>query len=136
MRVPPAAWILATSSSAADTAADSGAEDLALAEAVPVAAPWLAAAAGLSGGRAIAASRRAEMASQELQQVYLPWHTDELEDGESDEKLLGVYSTEEKATRRIASAMERPGFREAPASFEVARYVVDHDQWAEGLVTS
>ena len=44
------------------------------------------------------------MASQELQQVYLLWHTRELEDGEVDEKLLGVYSTEEKATRRIASA--------------------------------
>jgi hypothetical protein len=76
------------------------------------------------------------MASQELQQVYLLWHTHELEDGDSDEKLLGVYSTEEKATRRIASARRLPGFREAPAGFEVARYVVDHDQWAEGFVTS
>ena len=28
------------------------------------------------------------MASQELQQVYLLWHTHELEDGESSEKLL------------------------------------------------
>jgi hypothetical protein len=76
------------------------------------------------------------MASQELQQVHLLWRTHELEDGESDEKLLGVYSTEEKATRRIASARELPGFREAPAGFEVARYVIDRDQWAEGFVTS
>jgi hypothetical protein len=76
------------------------------------------------------------MTSQELQQVYLLWHTHELEDGESNEKLLGVYSTEEKATRRIASARMLPGFREAPAGFEVARYVVDRDQWAEGFVTS
>jgi hypothetical protein len=76
------------------------------------------------------------MASQELQHVYLLWHTHELEDGESDEKLLGVYSTEEKATRRIASARELPGFREGPVGFAVARYVVDGDQWAEGFVTS
>jgi len=76
------------------------------------------------------------MASRELQQVYLLWHTHELADGESDEKLLGVYSTEEKATRRIASARKLPGFREAPDGFEVARYVVDRDEWAEGFVTS
>jgi hypothetical protein len=30
------------------------------------------------------------MASQELQQVYLLWHTHELEDGETEDKLLGV----------------------------------------------
>jgi hypothetical protein len=76
------------------------------------------------------------MASQELQQVYLLWHTHGLEDGEPDEKLLGVYSTEEKAARRMASARKLPGFREAPAGFEVARYVVDRDEWAEGFVTS
>jgi hypothetical protein len=77
------------------------------------------------------------MGSQEPQQVYLLWHIHELEDGESDnEKLLGVCSTEAKATGRIASAVELPGFREAPAGFEVARYVVDRDEWAEGFVTS
>ena len=48
----------------------------------------------------------------------------------------GDTTTEEKATRRIASAMKLPGFRKAPAGFEVARYVVDRDQWAEGFVTS
>ena len=76
------------------------------------------------------------MASQELQQVYLLWHTHELEDGESSEKLLGAYSTEEKATSRIAAARKLPGFREAPAGFEVAPYVVDRDEWVEGFVTS
>ena len=76
------------------------------------------------------------MASLEPQLVYLLWHTHELEDGESDEKLLGVYSTEERAMRRIASAVEMPGFRESPDGFQVARYEVDHDQWAEGFVTS
>jgi hypothetical protein len=76
------------------------------------------------------------LGSQEPQQVYLLWHTHELEGGESSEKLLGVYSTEAKATRRMTSAMKIPGFREAPAGFEIARYVVDRDEWAEGFVTS
>jgi hypothetical protein len=76
------------------------------------------------------------MESRAPEQVYLLWHTHELEDGETNEKLLGVYSTHAKATRRIASALKLPGFREAPARFEVARYVVDRDEWAEGFVTS
>jgi hypothetical protein len=75
------------------------------------------------------------MASQELQEVYLLWHMHDL-DGESNDKLLGVYSTEEKATSRIASARKLPGFREAPDGFEVVRYDVDRDEWAEGYVTS
>jgi hypothetical protein len=51
-------------------------------------------------------------------------------------KLLGVYLTEEKAMRRIASARKLPGFGDAPDGFEVARYVIDRDEWAEGFVTS
>ena len=76
------------------------------------------------------------MGLEEPQQVYLLWHTHELENGESDEKLLGVYSTEAKARNRIASAAGLPGFSEAPAGFEVARYALDRDEWTEGFVAS
>jgi hypothetical protein len=76
------------------------------------------------------------MASRELRQVFLLGHARELGDGEPDEKLLGACSTEEMATRRIASAGKLPGFREAPGGFEVARYVVDRDERAGGFVTS
>ena len=76
------------------------------------------------------------MGSREPQRVYLLWHTHDLENGESDEKLLGVYSTEAKAKSRMAAAMSLPGFREAPAGFEVTGYALDHDEWTEGFVTS
>jgi hypothetical protein len=76
------------------------------------------------------------MGPQEQQQVYLLWHTHELGDGETDEKLLGVYSTEEGAMSRIAVAVSLPGFRDAPAGFQVTRYEVDRDEWVEGFVTS
>ena len=76
------------------------------------------------------------MGTQEQLDVYLLWHTHERENGESDEKLLGVYSTQAKARRRTASALKLPGFREAPAGFDVARYVLDRDEWGEGFVTS
>ena len=67
--------------------------------------------------------------------VYLLWHTHESKGQEPDEKLLGVYSTEEKAARRIEAAKQLPGFREASAGFEVARYVIDRDEWTEGFLT-
>jgi len=70
-----------------------------------------------------------------MRQVYLLWHTHELGDGETSDKLLGVYSTEEEATNRIASARMLPGFKDAPDGFEVSPYEVDHDEWTEGYVT-
>ncbi len=76
------------------------------------------------------------MGSQEVRLVYLLWHTHTLEGGESDEKLLGVYSTEEAAKRRISAAVSLPGFRASPGGFEVSPYVLDRDEWAEGFVTS
>jgi hypothetical protein len=56
------------------------------------------------------------------------------EDGD-DVKLLGVYSTEQKAQDRICRARSLPGFREEPDCFLVDRYPVDEDQWAEGFIT-
>ena len=76
------------------------------------------------------------MEGQEPVAVYLLWHTHTFEDGESDEKLLGVYSTEEAARTRMLSAVSLPGFRTSPDGFEVVRYVLDHDEWTEGFVTS
>jgi homoserine kinase type II len=68
--------------------------------------------------------------------VYLLWHIHDLGDGETSEKLLGVYSTEERANARIAVATTLPGFREASTGFEVARYKIDFDEWGEGYITS
>jgi hypothetical protein len=74
--------------------------------------------------------------SHEARPVYLLWHTHALADGTSDEKLLGVYSTAEGANRRMALAAGLPGFNASPGGFEVARYILDRDEWAEGFETS
>lgn len=76
------------------------------------------------------------MESQQLRSVFLLWQTHELEGGESDEKLLGVYSTEEAANSRASAARRLPGFCLSPDGFQVVRYVVDRDEWTEGFVTS
>ncbi|HEX5556365.1 MAG TPA: hypothetical protein VFX13_01970 [Gaiellales bacterium] len=67
--------------------------------------------------------------------VHLLWHTHELADGSSDEKLLGVYSTHEQAQARIEQARLLPGFGEAPGGFEVVEYELDRDDWVEGYRT-
>lgn len=72
--------------------------------------------------------------------VYLVWHThtfpvDSDEEPYENVKLLGVYSTEAKATDRIEVAKLLPGFREQPEGFVIGRNVIDRDEWTEGFVT-
>jgi hypothetical protein len=53
-----------------------------------------------------------------------------------DLKILGVYSTEQKAQDRIVRARRLPGFRDEPDCFLVDAYTLDEDQWTEGFVTT
>lgn len=55
----------------------------------------------------------------------------------SDENamLLGVYSSIEKAQRRIERARLLPGFRRFPNDFIVDEYEVDHDEWTSSFAT-
>jgi hypothetical protein len=57
------------------------------------------------------------------------------QDGD-DVKLLGVYSTEQKARESLARARELPGFRDEPDCFLIDPYTLDKDDWAEGFVTA
>jgi hypothetical protein len=67
-------------------------------------------------------------------------HTDEHGDLDWDErdgddvKLLGVYSTRQRAEDRISSARLLPGFRDDPDCFMIDVYQVDRDTWEEGYV--
>ncbi|MGW2160546.1 DUF7336 domain-containing protein [Nonomuraea sp. NPDC001699] len=57
------------------------------------------------------------------------------EDRGDDVKLLGVYSSQERARQRIASARELPGFRDEPRCFWYGEHEIDTDKWTEGFVT-
>ena len=58
--------------------------------------------------------------------VYVLWHVYELADdfGEHDEeKLIGIYSTEEKARNAIQSHKDLEGFKDLPLEcFEIHEY--------------
>jgi hypothetical protein len=57
------------------------------------------------------------------------------EEAGDDVKLLGAYSTENRARDRITHARSLPGFDEEPDCFWIDRYIVDEDQWREGFYT-
>ncbi|WP_240512606.1 DUF7336 domain-containing protein [Streptomyces griseoruber] len=55
------------------------------------------------------------------------------QDGD-DPKLLGVYSTLDKAEDRIHRARLLPGFSAEPDCFVVEEHTLDEDAWPEGFV--
>lgn len=58
-------------------------------------------------------------------------HIDE-QDGD-DVKLLGIYSTREKAEERRRRAALLPGFGDEPDCFVIVPYRLDDDAWTEGF---
>jgi hypothetical protein len=71
-----------------------------------------------------------------MTKIYLLWHVHKLNELDDDEKLIGAYSSEEKAEEAKLRAMKKPGFQDAPDGFEISPYEVDQDHWLEGFVTA
>ncbi|CAN5897247.1 hypothetical protein BH20ACT7_BH20ACT7_02350 [soil metagenome] len=70
----------------------------------------------------------------ETRSVWLLWHGDDIYDETPDAKLLGVYSSEERARDRIRRTKGVPGFGEHPDAFVIDEYVVDKDAWVDGFI--
>jgi len=56
------------------------------------------------------------------------------EDGD-DPKILGIFSSQERAAARIELARGEPGFRDEPDCFLVDEHTLDEDLWTGGFVT-
>lgn len=69
-----------------------------------------------------------------MNSVFLLWHTHKLTDRD-DEKLLGVFSTNELAhdAKKMSETLE--GFRDHIDGFDVVEFSLDKRQWTEGFVT-
>ncbi len=67
--------------------------------------------------------------------VYIVHHVHEFSDGHEDTKLIGVYTSEEKANGVVERLRASEGFRDHQDGFSVDRYSVDKDNWTEGFVT-
>jgi hypothetical protein len=67
--------------------------------------------------------------------VFLLWHLHEIELGNDDEKLIGVYRTEDDAKSAIERLRTQPGFVDIPDGFQICPYELNADHWTEGYVT-
>lgn len=71
--------------------------------------------------------------------VFLLWHIHDLKDDygtHEEEKLIGVFSSEEKANAAIDTLKNREGFRDCPLScFEIHKTEVDRMSWVDGFTT-
>lgn len=68
--------------------------------------------------------------------VYKLYHIRTRPDGEDDEKLIGIYTTEEKAKAAIERVKGAPGFRDYPDGFEIFEHRLDEDGWVEGFISA
>ena len=69
--------------------------------------------------------------------TYLLWHThtDERLSGGEDVKLLGTFSSREKAEQAQAEAAILEGFKDNSDGFDISEYDIDKREWREGFVT-
>ena len=67
--------------------------------------------------------------------IWLAWHETET-DGCTEFKLIGVFSTRERAEAAVELRRGKPGFSDQPDGFEIASYVIDRDTgWPDGFIT-
>lgn len=71
--------------------------------------------------------------------IFLLWHIHDLTDDygtHEEEKLIGVFSSEEKAKEIIEQLKDREGFRDFPKScFEIDKSKMDRPGWVDGFST-
>lgn len=71
--------------------------------------------------------------------VYVLWHLYELSDDfgiHDEEKLIGVFSSEEKARNVISEMKDLEGFRDYPVDcFEINEMEIDRASWMDGFTT-
>ena len=70
-----------------------------------------------------------------MMSVFVLQHVHSMDDGVEDVKLIGVYSSREKAQATAARLARVSGFSDAPDDFHIDEYRVDQDQWVEGYVS-
>lgn len=71
----------------------------------------------------------------EMIRIYTLWHCRIDDEGRDHDKLLGVYSTQEKAEEGRALLQDKPGFRDLPDGFEINDLILDKTYMTDGFVT-
>jgi hypothetical protein len=67
--------------------------------------------------------------------VYLLWHSHPTGGNENNEKLIGVYETEDDAKSAQNRLSGKAGFVSYVEGFEIAKYRLGEDHWTDGYFT-
>lgn len=65
--------------------------------------------------------------------IYLLHHVHSLDDAKECVKLMGVFSSLDKAEAAKTQALTMPGFVDSPDGFSINRYVLDDVAWTKGF---
>ena len=68
-----------------------------------------------------------------MNSVYILWHVHNV-DGRDDEKLIGIYRSQEDAKAAIERLKVKPGFKETQDGFSIDNYSLNRDSWEDGFV--
>jgi homoserine kinase type II len=68
--------------------------------------------------------------------VWKLYHIRTREDGCEDEKLIGIYTTREKARATIQRLSGLRRFKDYPGKFKIFKFTLDKDHWTEGFISS
>lgn len=65
--------------------------------------------------------------------VFLAMHVFRYEDGHENIRVIGIFTSKQKAQEAIRRLRDKPGFRYRKRAFEISRYVLDLRHWTEGF---
>jgi hypothetical protein len=65
--------------------------------------------------------------------VYMLYHTYEKASGFEESKLIGAYSSEEKAEEALQQVRSKAGFRDYPDGFLITPMRLDQTGWVDGF---
>ena len=70
-----------------------------------------------------------------MEVVFVLHHVRSDDEFGDDAKLIGVYSTRERAEAASERLKSQPGFVDHPEGWEISRYRLNKDHWEDGFVT-
>lgn len=73
--------------------------------------------------------------TEKPESIYVLYHMLPLADGEEEDRLIGVYSSKERAMQKQTSLRDQPIFRDAPDGFCIDQCALGKDCWTGGYVT-
>jgi hypothetical protein len=67
--------------------------------------------------------------------VFALYHEYTKQNGDEEEKLIGIYSSRPRALEAILRLKGMPGFKDHHDGFKIYEIELDRDSWSEGFLT-